>query len=340
MDQEEYENFMAEEANKKILEHSETIDNFIEHCSKHSLSLNRSNFEYIPTIGIVAQSENILLVISPHLEIDKEGLLSFENINKLYNRKMNEGYLYADNYMAMLSPRFRRGFNPEANWEPCFVEELWGQDLEGIDASVRVDLNRVRVDVSNLCYLEKDAWYGPHYNQSISSIQDGLYKSSPPLDLEKRHISFMFANNYSFNVLWRTAGNIKSFQALEFKTDDITIDHNGEEYYPVRYVHAEYDLDKKHFRHFDGALQYLTKDEYCLRRDTDFNHDRKTGKHVKPFSEKLFKFNGVVSEGMWREFTSQFFAKNPVVYEYFCGEYPQNTQSSIDKIREYREKAE
>ncbi len=86
---------------------------------------------------------------------------------------------------------------------------------------------------------------------------------------------------HSLDIKWETKNNIKSFQAEEFKTEEIKIEYENGSFHPVRYIHAEYDLTEKVFRHFDGAIHFYTEDEYYRRRDSDFNFNKKNTTHIK-----------------------------------------------------------
>ena len=77
----------------------------------------------------------------------------------------------------------------------------------------------------------------------------------PPIVVSGERITVIVA--LSFTILafeWKSYGGIKSFQALEFKNKKVQLTIDGEIFYPVRYVHAEYDLGSNSFRHFDGAI--------------------------------------------------------------------------------------
>ena len=87
------------------------------------------------------------------------------------------------------------------------------------------------------------------------------------------------------------------------------------------------------FRHFDGAVQYLTADEYLARRDSDFSMPYKSSQHVKPMSKKVFKLNGSINPDDWVELSSHFFAANPLMFEYFNGEYPEHIVNILEKLR-------
>ena len=145
----------------------------------------------------------------------------------------------------------------------------------------------------------------------------------PPLDMESRHVSFFFANAYCLDIKWSESDGIKSFQALEVKTEDIRIEVGGLRYLPARYLHAEFDLAANCFRHFDGAIQLFTEEEYLQRRDSDFNMTMKNPAHVK----------GSLRTEDWVEFCCHFFAGNPLAFEYFSGEYPKHVTETLERIR-------
>jgi hypothetical protein len=181
--------------------------------------------------------------------------------------------------------------------------------------------------------LELDTWYGAQFRNEISAIRDGVSKLRPPVDLDDFTNSFLFADAYSLDIKWETKDGIKSFQAEEFKTDKNKISKNGQDFFPVRYIHAEFDLGKNAFRHFDGAVHFYTAHEYYRRRESDFNYNSKNSFKIKTASEKLFKMNGNISVDTWIEFSSHFFAGNPLVIEYFEGKYPDRITEILDAIQ-------
>lgn len=332
---EAYRKQLIQREKDEIEAHKNEITDFIKWCGEQGLHLSIDDFRYIQTIGVIAQRKDILTLIQSTLIRDKEGLVNWDTANNLYTTKgINEGYLYADNYMAMASPLFRRGMHGVNNWSPRFIQLFWSLDKSNLDAFIALDFDRVRINVNDLCYIEADTWFGAPFQNDIAKIKDGAVKLRPPMDIEPRHISLSFANAYALDIFWYTSKGIKTFQAMEFKDDTITLTKDGKEYHPVRYVHAEYDLDIGEFRHFDGAIQYLTAEEYLSRRDTDFNHNQKADSHIKPMSEKLFKFNGNISVEMWKEFTSHFLTANPLIYEYFSGgQYPDYIENMLRIVR-------
>lgn len=135
------------------------------------------------------------------------------------------------------------------------------------------------------------------------------------------------------DIKWSESEGIKSFQALEMKTEDIRIKVEGHYLFPARYLHAEFDLAADCFRHFDGAIQLFTEEEYFRRRDSDLNMTMKMPMHIKARSRKVFKINGPLRTKDWVEFCCHFYTGNPLTFEYFSGEYPKHVIDILEMIR-------
>lgn len=331
--QQSYLQHLRQEEVEELTKSADIIEAFKEFTSQRGLKLIEENFKYIRTIGVVAVYPNLLSYLNPAIINDKEGLLDYKALCESFERKrFIPGYLSAENYKVMAHPYFRRGFNGVNNFAPRFVELFWAFNSPDIQTYISLDFDRVRIDTSEFEYREFDTWFGAKFDRNIEAISDGIVQLRPPLDLERRHISFIFADVYSLDIKWATKGNIKSFQLEEFKDETIKITKNDTEYYPVRYIHAEYDVSLKQFRHFDGAIHFYTEDEYFQRRDSDFNYNAKNPQ-IKTLSQKLFKMNGIISVDTWIDFTSHFLTSNPLVFEYFEGKYPERIQEILEKIR-------
>lgn len=332
--QKKYIEMMKEEEKVELANNADAITSFKRIMAQKGVTLTDENFKYLQTIGIVATYPNIISYLHPSLVNDKEGLLNFKSLCQSFVRKrFLNGYLYGDNFMLMAHPFFRRGFHGVNNYAPRFVELFWNFDNPRIDTYISLDADRVRINVDDSSYMELDTWYGAQFDRNIESISDGTVKLRPPMDIDNFLNSFFFRDAYALDIKWATKERIKSFQAEEFKTEDVKLVKNGIEYYPVRYIHAEYDLDKKFFRHFDGAIHFYKETEYYSRRESDFNYNNKSQNHIKTLSEKLYKMNGQISVDTWIEFSSHFFTGNPLVFEYFEGKYPKHIDEMLEKVR-------
>lgn len=196
-----------------------------------------------------------------------------------------------------------------------------------------MDPDSVRVDVDNYAYREMDTWYGAPFSEAIENIALGIGKLRPSAYVDERLIRTFFSDAYSLDFKWSEKNGIKSFQALELKTERVQVQVGNGFFYPARYIHAEYDLSKKVFRHVDGAVQYYDEETYLARRDSDFNFNFKGRFQIKAPSVKLFKINSEVTVTDWVELASQFLSGNPLVFEYFTGTYPHYVNEGIERWR-------
>lgn len=322
---------------EELLKNSTLIEEFTLFCANRGIILTAKNFSYIQIIGIVATYPNILSFLNPNIVFDKEQLVSCDLLNSnLEKRRLVNGYYFATNYMVMAHPYFRRGLNEFNNWAPSFIDLFWWLKIIKSKLYIAIDFNRVRINVDNSMYCERDAWFGAAFDKKINQIPNGITNYISPRYLNSFYIKFFFNNAYSLIISWNTKNEIKTFQAEEYKTEDVKFKLEGQDHfiYPVRYIHAEFDLQKNCFRHFDGAVHLYNELDYYQMRDSDFNNNSKHKKQIKADSRKLFKMNGNIDIETWVLYTSHFFTGNPLIIEYFEGKYPKHITEMLQKVRE------
>lgn len=333
-----YQAFITKEKTEKLEENRTLIEAFIVYCKNYGIELQLSDFDYQHAVGISCSSKNIVTKVNPQIEEDKEGLYDFKELLNIYSVKpFFEGALFADNHIFYVSNFFRRGFYSNNNFAPRFVDHFWKHDFGENKVGIALDLDRVRIDTKGPTLIEEDTWYGGKFSEDITSIKDGVTNLRPPQYLDDFELDFFYASAFALDIFWYSYENIKVFQALEFKQSNVTIEIDDKTYFPVRYIHAEYDIDLKYFRHFDGAIQFYNQEEYYDRRTNNFNSKIKGEYQVKSKSKKLFKINGTLSVEDWIKFTSHFFAKNPLILEYYEGNEPDFLQPTLEAIKKDRQ---
>jgi hypothetical protein len=322
-----------EERAEKLSKNSTLIQSFIEFCKSKKINLTLDNFDYVQTIGIVAEYPNIVRLLNNKIFTDKEQLVEVGFLDKEYRKeRFASGYYYSEKYMLMAHQYFRRGHYKNNNFSPRFIEIFWEYTSDNIQKYIAIDIDRVRVNVDSSKYMELDTWYGANFKNKISDIEDGIVKLRPPLQLKSFHTDFLFGSTYSLDIKWSSKDGIKIFQAEEFKADNRIIEKNEEVFYPSKYLHAEFDMNAGTFRHFDGAIHFYTENEYYQRRDSDFNYNNKNSLKLKTLSQKLFKVNGQVTIDKWIELSSHYLQGDPLIFEYFEGKLPDRITALIDKI--------
>lgn len=327
---------MEKRSAERLAEATDLIATFTALAASKGVILSAESFEYIQTTGIVAKAQGLARTLLGPVESERDGLLPFNEIARRFPPSPHhEGCFPGPDFILMAHPCYRRGMHPANNWAPRFIDLFWRFDGPGIEKSIALDENRVRIDVDGPSYFEADTWYGAPFDEDIRNIKPGIAKLRPPLDLESRYVSFFFADAYCLDIKWSDSDRIKSFQALEIKTEDVRLEVGGQHYFPARYLHAEFDLVANCFRHFDGAIQLFTEEEYFQRRDSDFNMTMKNPAHIKARSSKVFKINGPLRTEDWVEFCCHFYTANPLTFEYFSGEFPKHVAEILEKIRRH-----
>lgn len=327
---------MERYSRERLASAADLIAKFTDMAASKGATLSAESFEYIQTIGIVAKAKGIARTLLGSIRPERDGLLRFNEIaSRLSPSSHSAGCFTGPSFMLMAHPCYRRRMHPANNWAPRFIDLFWRYDSPGIEKYIALDEDRVRIDVDGPSYFEADTWYGAPFNEDIRNIRPGITKLRPPLDLQPRHISLSFVDAYCLDIKWSESDGIKSFQAMEMKTESIRIKVEGHYYFPARYLHAEFDLAANCFRHFDGAIQLFTEEEYFQRRDSDFNMTMKNRAHIKARSSKVFKINGPLKTKDWVEFCCHFFAANPLTFEYFSGKYPKHVAELLERIRSH-----
>jgi hypothetical protein len=319
---------------EELSKHKSAIDSFRAFAEASGLLLKDEHFSYSPPTGVTANYPNIVKMLNLGVNRDKEGLVNFREAGtKHQTHPFAHGLLFGKNYVLLAHPYFRRSFHRLNNFAPRFIEFFWSLNDPQIDSFIAIDFDRVRINMDQSSYMELDTWYGSKFNHDIGQIKNEVVKLRPPLDIDSFDNDFLFAGGYCLDIVWETDKNIKTYKSEEFKAENVTVTKDGRTYHPVRYIHAEYDLAKEHFRHFDGAIHFYSPEEYYTRRDSDMNYNSKNLQHIKTPSEKLFKLNGVVSVDTWINFVSHFMTGNPLVIEYFEGKYPARVEEILNAIR-------
>lgn len=331
---EQYFKAMADHARSELERSAGLIERFTQMAASKGIALDSNSFSYIQKIGIVASAPSLAIKLLGIMPKERDGLFAYEEIAKrLQPSRFQEGYFVGSDYMLMAHPCYRRRMHPMNNWAPRFVAIFWGLGSSNIKKYIAIDEDRVRINVDDSTYVELDTWFGAPFDEDIRKIKDGTVKLRPPLDIASGYIDSFFAQAYCLDIKWSASGNIKTFQALEVKTQEVQIVIDNQTFFPSRYLHAEFDLNSGEFRHFDGAIQLFTEDEYFRRRDADFNITFKNLEHIKARSKKVFKLNGQLSVDLWVELCCHFFTANPLTFEYFTGAYPEHVADMVAKVR-------
>lgn len=313
---------------------------FVAYCAERDCQLLDASFAYADVTGVTANSPGLVRHLFPELVATKDGLYSLRTLQDMDKPSVEVspislagGYVQTSNCILFAHSYFRRQYYKDNNWAPSFINRFWRLRDPGIDASIALDLDRVRLDLDGGAYFEKDMWQGAAFRQDIAAVPDGTVKLRPSPEFDEDGLRLFFYNVYSLDIAWNTVEGIKSFYAEEFMDDRLLVGHEGEHYYPARYIHAEFDLASGCFRHFDGAMHFYGIEDYMSRRDSDLNYNQKSPTLVKAKSMKLFRLDGRIPVETWMGLTTHFLAGDPLIIEYFTGRYPDHLEQIRQRLR-------
>jgi len=201
---------------------------------------------------------------------------------------------------------FRRSESIHNSLNATFLDELLKLRSEpGLDLYLRIDENQVGYAPSFKEHMELEFQWGPHYNDDITKIKEGLARhDSSNLEIAEYEVS-----RAEFLWEWNKEKNKFSFQMEELKNEETPTESDT---YHCRYVHTVFDNVVQEFEHFDGAIRTYNTDEMLERLEKDF---KSYGK--KSIYTKLFKINGKLPLSTWKLLVTLYLRGNPLIYEYF-----------------------
>ena len=118
-----------EHAEKEMKKYQPVITAFIEYCNTLGCMIGEETITFIETIGVVAKSTDLLKILCPELQTDKDGLYDLNELRILFTKAQfpSVGLFLTDHFAILAHPFFRRGMSEYQNWAPRFIELLWRQ---------------------------------------------------------------------------------------------------------------------------------------------------------------------------------------------------------------------
>ncbi|RZJ92143.1 MAG: hypothetical protein EOO20_02790 [Chryseobacterium sp.] len=257
--------------------------------------------------------ENILTTIFPDLaekiSADKDELVNLEYLLGTFEYLGYGIFKYKKSELCILAhPYFRRSLSIHNNFHWAFIDELIGQQkVPDVTAKIKIDYNFIGYAPSFLPAQEFEFWWGPKYNDEISSITPGLtqYGSN---DFQKNYYQI---DRTEF--IWKKEKEDKrqlyTLELEEVKNQPTPLSNES---YGCRYVHSIWDEDNKAFDHFDGAIRSYDTELMLERIDCKLTEMGRRSNYTK-----LFRIDGKLPLSNWKSLVTKYLQGNPQIYEYF-----------------------
>lgn len=264
--------------------------------------------QFIYKSCVAYNSPNIAEKIFPSLfeNADKNGLLYLNDIlnnfnyegSGIFKSKKGDFCIFCHQY-------FNRNLSLLNNYNTYFIDEFIRLNSnEEITLRIAIDKNLIGLSETYIGALEFDYWWGPKFNNDISSIPNQVTR------YESNGEQKFFSNVSGTEFWWKTDGNEKTLEIEEIREQPtLGIDENS---YGCRYIHSIYDNSKSDFIHFDGAIRLYSDDDILKRWEENIN---KAGKNS--IYTKVFRIDGKLELSDWKKLCILYYKGNPLLFEYF-----------------------
>ncbi len=260
-----------------------------------------------PMIGVVepVPDQSEMLQNCPELreQLDKDGLLKLSDKMLLFDAgvKYRQYFFYVHQFL-------RRGFASSPNFD--FISRLAAFRLktEGTNKfRIAIDHRRIMLFDDWRQRLELDRWYGPRFDAKL--LDD-------PKHIGLTVVGREFPTPLDQYPLVKTEFLWKRNEREDIKTleiEELSCPSSPRENLHInRYAHAEWDMKRRRFQHFDGAAKVYNQNSYAPRLNSTMPHNVRPSHYLK-----LFRIDGEIELTDWISILSMFFKGNEMVIEYF-----------------------
>lgn len=251
---------------------------------------------------------NIVEKIFPTLfeNKDKDELVYLKDIlNKfsyvgsgIFKSKNGEFCIFCHQY-------FNRNLSLLNNFNTYFIDEFIRLNSNNdIKLRIAIDKNLIGLSETFRGVLEFDYWWGPKFNNDISSIPNEVTR------YESREDQKYFSGVSRTEFWWKTDKKEKNLEIEEIREQpSLGIDKSS---YGCRYIHSIYDSNLTEFIHFDGAIRLYSDKQIIQRCGVNINKADKNTTYTK-----LFRIDGKLELSDWKKLCILYYKGNPLLFEYF-----------------------
>lgn len=302
--------------------HNKESDNLKRDLLERANLLELDEFDkFLKMEAYVLSRKNVASSLYPELfnissnSVDKDGLTDYKILCQSMKQVQPGIFLDKKHNLLIFAHRFfRRSLSHRNKFNEYF--------LSSFDKTVAKNSHlvpRLRLDpdiighpetVTNL--LELEYWWGPHFNDDISLIPNGVTE-------HKASERTRYFEGIDRTQIWWKSPETRLNSSIEdryrtFEIEELIENSSGglpDEQYGCRYAHAEYSIGTSSITHFDGAIRAYPQDEYLDRIDLVIDQ---AGKHSD--YTKLFRFDGCMTVDLWKHLLCDYFKGNPLIPEY------------------------
>lgn len=255
-----------------------------------------------------------------YAKIDDEGLLYLDDVLKEFDYIGQGVFGHKKSKLGILiHPYFRRSFSELNNFNFGLLDLLFDVYHSGNKSvQIRIASNVVVYTPSWILSNEYDYWFGPKYNDDISNIKEGCTRhASSETDKAFNNVEFT-------DFIWQ-----KKDGEYQFEMEEVVCTETralGRDVYGCKYMHSFYNFQQGSFRHFDGAIRAYDIELMAERLEKPMDQMGHRAQYTK-----LFRMDGNISLNVWKSIVTKFMYCNPLIYEYFDAELPNDADATPEQ---------
>lgn len=247
--------------------------------------------------------------------VDKDGLTDYQTLCQSMKQVQPGVFLDKKHNLLLFAHRFfRRSLSHRNKFNEYFLSSFDKAVVENpnLVPRLRLDPDLIAHPDTVTQLLELEYWWGPHFNDDISLIPNGVTE-------HKASDRTRFFEGIDRTQIWWKAPETRlnlntEIKYRTFEIEELIENLSGgflDDQYGCRYAHAEYSINTSAITHFDGAIRAYTQDEYLERIDLSIDHAGKQSDYTK-----LFRFDGFMTVDLWKRLLSDYFKGNSLIPEY------------------------
>jgi hypothetical protein len=209
--------------------------------------------------------------------------------------------------LAVFAHRYYRQSFSHLNYPNFqFLDSLMKLRVSGVRVLLALDHDLVGWSDSYLPYIELEYWWGPKFNDDLSSIETGITTH------EANDFGRLYEGVSRTEFWWQSRKGEHIFESEELRDipSEISSDSFG-----CRYVHCVVDESTGKVRHLDGAIRSYSDEEMIARIDINISQSDRSTEYTK-----LWRIDEDISIEEWKSLVSDYYRGNRLVGEYLGGE--------------------
>ena len=288
--------------NHYVVEHEEEI---------HRLEVElggvlAKNKRIAPVSAIAFDEPGIVLRVFPELEelIDDDGLIELCHLDPVL-----PGIFRRGNFLIFAHRYFRRSYSLVNSLNDEFLNRLQNvsEQCKNLKVRVRIDLDMIGLLGTEKGELEYEYWWGPYFNDDLENIPFGVTR------YKNEFYDNLFSNLNFTEFGWYTQDNNKTLE-IEEVNDRPTIIADEKILTGCRYIHSFLNSRTNLPTHLDGAVRAYSDELLLERLDLKLNQTERNTVYTK-----LWRIDGDMPIGLWKELITHYYRDNHLVGEYFGG---------------------